>query len=233
MLRIVTLIAGILAGVLLALGGLYLLTLVWPGLFSPAPTPTLTPVPPTRTPRPTVTTAPTATLDPAVPTEDPLERVVGEDPTATPNPAGEPTGGGTGLLPLTRLDLQGPFEDLGFEFQLADLGDDREHWVAASPDQLALVEIVGADDAESASVSVFGPVSQEDEDGPQRAIYLLTMLNTVLPGWEGGVTWFGDEIVNMSRAAGDYSASTIHAGVRVTVTQDAREGAIILSFEPE
>jgi hypothetical protein len=168
-----------------------------------------------------------------VPIVDPLERVVGEEPTATADPAGEPVGGGNGLLPLTRLDLQRPYEDLDFEFQLANLGDEREHWVAASPDQLALVEIVGAEGVEAASVSVFGPIEQGDADGPRRAIYLLTMLNALLPGWEGGVTWFGDEVVNLSRAAGDYTASTTYAGVRVTLTQDAREGAIILSFEPE
>jgi hypothetical protein len=232
MIRIVTLVAGILAGVILALGGLYLLTLVWPGLFSPAPTPTITPIPPTSTRRPTLTPVLTATPDPAVPTVDPLERVVGEELTATPNPAGEPLGG-TGFLPLARADLQRPYEDLGFSFQLANLGDDQEHWVAASPDQLALVELVGADDVEAASVSVFGPVSQDDPDGPQRAIYLLTMLRTLLPGWEGGVAWFGDQIVSMSRAGGDYSASTTYAGLRLTLTQDTREGAIILTFAPQ
>jgi hypothetical protein len=233
MLRIVTLIAGILAGVLMALGGLYLLTRIWPGLFSPAPTPTFTPVPVTSTRRPTLTPAPTATLDPAVPTVDPFERVVGEELTATPDPGGAPSGGGTGMLPLSRLDLQRPYEDLGFSFELANLGDEREHWVAASPDQLALVEIVGAEEVEFASVSVFGPIEQADADGPRRAIYMLTMLNALLPGWEGGVTWFGDEVVNLSRTAGDYNASTSQAGVRVTLTQDAREGAIILTFEPQ
>lgn len=231
--RPITLIAGVLAGVLLALGGLYLLSRLWPNLFTPAPTPTPTLVPATATPEPSASLAPTAALDPLPgETVSPLERVVGADATATAA-AGGSTTASAGALPISRLDVQAAYEPLGFDFQLARLGDDREHWVASSPDQLALVEIVGSGAAEAASVTVFGPVLQQEEHGPQRALYLLTMLAAVLPGWADGPVWFGDQLVEMARASGDFEAATTQAGVRVTLSQDAALGSITLNFAPD
>jgi hypothetical protein len=205
------------------------LTLAWPELFRANATPSAT-APATETAPPAVTPAPAATTTPdgaAVETEPPLLR-----PVATVTP-GAPPPAGDGLLPITRLDLQRVYEAQGFEFRRSQLGDDREHWVAASPDQLALVDVVGAEAAEQASVTVFGPVHAQAEDGPQRAVYMLTMLNAVLPGWTGGVEWFSEELVNLSRQAGDFEASITQAGVVVHLALDAQQGALTLSFEPE
>jgi hypothetical protein len=162
-----------------------------------------------------------------VETEPPLLRPVATVTPAAPSPAGE------GLLPITRLDLQRVYEARGFEFRRSQLGDGREHWVAASPDQLALVDIVGAEAAEEASVTVFGPVHAQSEGGPERAVYMLTMLNAVLPGWAGGAEWFSDELVNLSRQAGDFEASITQAGIIVRLVLDGQQGALTLSFEPE
>lgn len=136
-------------------------------------------------------------------------------------------------LPLTRLALQGPFEALGFSFQRTELGDGRVRWVAASPDGLALVEISGVEQAEQASVTTFSPSNPEAGEAAQLIIYMLTMLNAVLPGWSAGAEWFSEELVQSARQAGDYSAEIVHSGVRVQYTYDRQLGALTLSFQPE
>ncbi|MCC6189834.1 MAG: hypothetical protein IT318_12435 [Anaerolineales bacterium] len=223
--RLVTLTSGVAAGVLAALGCLYLLTLAWPGLLRPGEPIATAPPEAAFTSRPPATPAPSATPNAArMETVSPLLRVV---VTPTPEPLDATA------MPLTRLALQAEFEALGFAFQRSDLGDGREHWVAASPDRLALADIIGGEAVEAASVTVFGPIGQDAEGGPQRVVYMLTLLNAALPGWAKGAEWFAAELVNMAHAPGDFAVSTARAGLRVTLAQDAGQGAITLSVAHE
>jgi len=105
--------------------------------------------------------------------------------------------------------------------------------VAASPDGLALVEIVGTDTVEQASVTVFGPIRQNEDDGEKRAIYMLTMMNTILPEWTAGAEWFSGELATVTSRSGNYVSEITRAGVRVVFSFDGQLGAITLSFGPE
>ncbi|MGQ0601083.1 MAG: hypothetical protein ACT4QE_05230 [Anaerolineales bacterium] len=144
-----------------------------------------------------------------------------------------PRSDGASLPAISRVSLQSPYEARGFAFQRAQLGDGRERWVAASPDGLALVEIVGTDTVEQASVTVFGPIRQREDDGAQRAIYMLTMMNTILPEWTAGVEWFSGELATVAIRAGNYMSEITQAGVRAVFSFDAQLGATTLSFGPE
>jgi hypothetical protein len=234
--RWASLIGGMVAGVLLTGAGLYAIALLWPRLAGPGAAPTETAVAVvTQAARPTDTPAPARTLTPrSLPTTTEetsfLQELV---PSATPTAASAPRTGGAGALPITRLSLQSPFEDHGFDFQQVRLGDGRERWVAASPDGLALVEIVGTEAVAQASVISFGPVGVGSDEAARRAAYMLTMMQAVLPGWSAGAEWFSGELVNAARQRGDYASAITHDGVRVGFTVEARAGSITLSFEPE
>ena len=89
------------------------------------------------------------------------------------------------------------------------------------------------DTVEQASVSVFGSIRANEPDAGKRAIYMLTMMNAVLPGWLEGAEWFSGELVQASRQGGDYESEITHKGVRVQFSVDVTLGAITLSFEPE
>ncbi len=235
--RWIGVIAGAVAGALVTGLCLYAIAQFWPALAElwAAPPATLVATTthaarPSNTPAPAETAAPNSL--PATPEASPfLKKLV----RATPTPAASAVPGASRAsdLPLTRLSLQSPYEAQGFDFQLTQLGDNRDHWVAASPDGLALVDIVGAEMVEQASVSVFGPIRANEPDAGKRAIYMLTMMNAILPGWPEGAEWFSGELVQASRQGGDYESEIIHKGVRVVFSVDVTLGAITLSFEPE
>jgi len=232
------LIVGAAVGVLLTGIGLYAIAWLWP---RPAGLQT-TPIASvqagvTELARPTHTPAPAEAATPNSPTattEEPLvlQKLV-RNATPTAATSASPRAGGASWLPIPRLSLQSPYEAQGFDFQQTQLGDNRDRWVAASPDGLALVEIVGAEAVEQASVIVFGPIRRDAAGGGQRAIYMLTLMHAVLPGWSEGAAWFGAELVNASRQPGDYESEITHDGVRVTYSVDTSLGCITLSFEPE
>ena len=236
--RLTGLIAGAVAGVLVMGACLYTIALLWPGLAGRWAAPTATAAAAaTESARPTGTLPPAETAaanSPSATTEEPpfLRELVR---TATPTAAAPaaPRTGGASWLPVTRPALQKPYEAQGFDFQRAQLGDNRDRWVAASPDGLALVEIVGVEAVEEASVSVFGPIRRDAEEGAKRAIYMLLMMNAVLPGWSEGAEWFSGELVNAERQSGDYASEITHDGVRVEFSFDAQLGAITLSFKPD
>jgi hypothetical protein len=236
--RLTSLILGAVLGVVLMGACLYVLASLWPRLAAlwAAPTPIVVAVA-TETTRPVQTPAPTETAasqsEMTATAESPFLRELLPNATATVIADGPP-GPSQGLwLPVTRLSLQSPYEAQGFDFQPTRLGDDRERWVAASPDGLALVEIVGAEQVEEASVTTFGPLNQNTDEGPRRAVYMLTLLNAVHPGWADGAEWFGDQLVRIASQQGDYASEVVHDGVRTAFLVDARLGAITLSFRPE
>lgn len=193
----------------------------WAGRAS-APTPSLS------------MTTPAAALPPATPvpaagSPDPYLREL-----APPTPSlGAPDPLSGGALPVSRPALQRPFEAQGFDFQPVELGDGRARWVAAAPDGLALVEIVGAEQVEFASVTAFGSSSQAAEQAAQQVVYLLTMLNAILPGWPEGAEWLSREVVKSTRQTGDYRSEIVSAGVRVGFTVESQLHAVTLSFRAE
>lgn len=215
--RLVTLIAGAVAGVLVTITGVYTVALLWPHLLGP----------------PATSTAPAAANPTPLPTEEPpLLQTLGVSPTPTFALLAVAGTNDVGVLPTTRLSLQSPYEAQGFVFQLTELGDDSDHWVAASPDGLALVDIAGAEAVAQASVSVFGPIHLANADAGKRAIYMLTMMNAILPEWPEGAEWFAGELVNAARQSGDYESEITHQGVRVVFSVDTQAGALIMRFEP-
>jgi len=236
--RLAILIGGAVFGVLVTGAGLYAATLLWPGLAGLGAAPTATTAAtaaesarPTDTPAAAETAAPTRL--PAPTAESPFLRELFLNATLTAAASAAPRAGETGGLSITRLSLQSPYEAQGFDFRYVQLGDGRDRWVAASPDGLALVEIVEAEAVEQASVTVFGPIRREAEDAQARAIYMLTMMNAIFPGWSGGAEWFSRELVNASRQSDDYESNITYSGVRVEFSVDAQVGSITLSFEPE
>lgn len=146
-----------------------------------------------------------------------------------PGEAGAASGG----LPVTRLALQGPYEGQGFAFQRTVLNDGRVRWLAASPDGLALVEIIGAEQVEQASITTFGSADADAHEAAQQIVRLLTMLHTVFPDWPAGAEWLSTELVASAREPGNYAADLAHAGIHIDFTWEAGPGALTLSFRPE
>ena len=233
--RFVTVVVGASTGVLVTAICLYTVALLWSRLAGQPSTPTATALAAvTEIARSTFTPIPTATAVPdRAPTEGSLLfRELGPNLTPTAPPSADLGSDNAGVLPLTRQDLQRPFETQGFDFQHTQLGDSLEHWVAASPDGLALVEIVGAEAVTQASVSVFGPIQPTAERAGPRAVYMLTMMQVILPEWPDGAEWFADELVKAARQSGDYESENSYQGVRVVFFVDRKVGAITLLFEP-
>ncbi len=232
------LIIGIVAGVLLMGTGVYTMARLWSRPAGLATTPTANVIAAvTESAKPTHTPAPAEAAVPdtlSVSTEESswLRELV---PKATPTAAAcaAPRSNEASWLPITRLSLQSPYAARGFDFQRTQLGDNRDRWVAASPDGLALVEIVGVEAVEEASVTVFGPIGGNNEDTAKRALYMLTMMSAILPDWPEGAEWFSGELGKAARQPGTYESEITHRGVCMAFWVDVQLGSITLRFEPE
>jgi hypothetical protein len=185
---------------------------------------------PSDTPAPALTAA--ASNTPAALAVEPFLREL-TLPTPTASAPGISDLGGTGSLPIGRLSLQSQYEAQGFDFQQTELGDQRDRWVAASPDGLALVEIVGAEQVEEASVIAFRSRNADTAAAARQVVYMLTMMNAILPGWSAGAEWFSSELVKSTQQAGDYASAIVYDGVRTEFSVDGQLGALTLSFRPE
>lgn len=173
-------------------------------------TPPPTEAEPTSTPRPTQTKKPTATDAPT-------------DPAPT---LGEPEAAGIGV---TRRDLQGYLEILGFTFEAGVDVDRQPNLLGKSETGLALVQLIGPPpELVHASITIFIP-NDDTEEVTRNTLYMLLVLQKVLPDWDDGSDWITEQMENANGE--DYEAETVIDDVRVKVSVLASLGAVILSFE--
>ena len=171
-------------------------------------TPTITP---TTEPTPTPTPEPTPTLEPT-PTPTP-ELTPRPTPTPTPtvspyNPAPyQPPGQSEPGLGLSRSAIQESFERYGFRFENSPLNDGTLRSLAVSPEEVALVEVVGPDDnPTSASIIIEMP---HDEWLKSKGVgYQDTFVIALIDEWGEFLHWLGLNLPRLIESGGGEARST-------------------------
>ena len=120
-------------------------------------------------------------------------------PSMVPSPmvaaSATPVPPASALPAVTRLDVQSRFEQLGFEFQRHPSGPDVEHYASTTGYEGILISVTEVEDRLSAA-AIYVPVDYAASEEQLATItnYYWTLLSAALPGWQGGLAWFGQAL---------------------------------------
>lgn len=131
---------------------------------------------------------------------------------------------------VSRQDIQHLYEknELGFTFEEAPLVDGTPRAMGKSPDGLAILDLVGPrSQLQQATIVVVFPSDYPDVL-MLNAVYMMGLLNNVLPNWSGGADWL-TESIEVAELLGE--VETTHGNARITLSYLEEMAMWILSIE--